>query len=131
MPFKRTPGLRLDKYTNRLFYGTQLHPSESISPVMLAQKDTILAMVSEAFTNICEFEQATKTVLDEEGLSTTQYPSYLNFSRQVYKAQLAFGGNTLINRVNIILQRWVADGYTQAILERIRDEVWTLPAPGP
>lgn len=126
---KNNPGdySRLNKYENRLFYTE----SESIPKVMIAQKELIMAQQTFHFANIVAIDRRTKTVLDEEGLSTTQYPFYLAFARGVYSRVLRFSGNTLINAVNIWLERWVADGFTQAILERIRDVVFALQAPGP
>lgn len=126
---KNNPGdySRLNKYENRLFYTE----SESIPKVMIAQKELIMAQQTFHFANIVAIDRRTKTVLDEEGLSTTQYPFYLAFPRGVYSRVLRFSGNTLINAVNIWLECWVADGFTQAILERIRDVVFALQAPGP
>jgi hypothetical protein len=89
------------------------------------------SQIEEMFPALVNMEDRVKTVLDEEGISTTQYPFYLNFGRQCFKLVREFAGGTLINRANIVLQRWVADGFTQAILERIRDVVFTLVAPGP
>jgi hypothetical protein len=94
-------------------------------------KDMMKSQIEEMFPALVNMEDRVKTVLDEEGISTTQYPFYLNFGRQCFKLVREFAGGTLINRANIVLQRWVADGFTQAILERIRDVVFTLVAPGP
>jgi hypothetical protein len=104
---------------------------EALSVKVGRLKDMMKSQVEETFTALASMEDRVKTVLDEEGLSTTQYPFYLNFGRQCFKLMREFAGPTLINRANIALQRWVADGYTQAILERIRDVVFTLVAPGP
>ena len=89
------------------------------------------SQVEEQFPLLEQMENRVKVVLDSEGLSTTQYPFYLNFGRQCYKLSRQFAGGTLLNRVNIVLERWVADGYIQSILERIRDEIFTLTAPAP
>lgn len=104
---------------------------ESLSVKVGRQKDMMKSQIEEMFPALVNMEDRVKTVLDEEGLSTTQYPFYLNFGRQCFKLVREFAGGTLINRANIALQRWVADGFTQAILERIRDTVFTLAAPGP
>ena len=89
------------------------------------------SQVEEQFPLLEQMENRVKVVLDSEGLSTTQYPFYLSFGRQCYKLSRQFAGGTLLNRVNIVLERWVADGYIQSILERIRDEIFTLTAPAP
>ncbi len=104
---------------------------EALSEKVGRLKDMMKSQVEEMFPALVDMENGVKTVLDEEGVSTTQYPFYINFGRQCFKLAREFAGGTLINRVNIALQRWVADGFTQAILERIRDVVFTLAAPGP
>ena len=104
---------------------------ESLSEKVGRLKESMKSQIEEMFPALVSMEDSVKTVLDEEGLSTTQYPFYLNFGRQCFKMSREFSGGTLINRVNIALQRWVSDGYTQAILERIRDVVFALAAPGP
>lgn len=104
---------------------------EALSVKVGRLKPSMKSQIEEMFPALVSMEDSVKTVLDEEGLSTTQYPFYLNFGRQCFKLSREFSGGTLINRVNIALQRWVSDGYTQAILERIRDVVFALAAPGP
>ena len=104
---------------------------DSLSTKVGRMKDMMKSQVEEMFPALVSMEDSVKTVLDEEGLSTTQYPFYLNFGRQCFKLSREFAGATLISRANIVLQRWVADGYVQAILERIRNTVFTLTAPGP
>jgi hypothetical protein len=118
---------RLGKYSDRLFYTGSL----AIPKVVLDQKIRMLDLETTHFNNMVQFETATKTVLDEEGIDTMQYVGYLNFSRRCYALTQKFSGPTLINAVNIALTVFVARGFVQAILERIRDEVWTLPAPTP
>jgi hypothetical protein len=118
---------RIAKYQARMFYEN----SKAIPVVMKEQKEQVMALVTQHFTNIYAFEQATKTILDEEGIDTGEYPAYLNFSRRIYTLKRSFSGESLINAVNVLLQEFVGRGFNQAILERIRDEVWTLPAPGP
>lgn len=118
---------RIAKYTNRLFYDQ----SKAIPKVMEDQKLTILALETLHFNNMVQFEAATKTILDEEAVSIRQYPAYLNFSRRCYAATQKYNGNTLISFVNQLLQYFVSRGFTQAILERIRNEVWTISPPGP
>jgi hypothetical protein len=75
----------------------------------------------------------TGTALDvyKLGQKYEEWIDRINFGRQSFKLAREFSGGTLINRVNIALQRWVADGFTQAILERIRVVVFALAAPGP
>jgi hypothetical protein len=102
---------------------------DSLSVKVGRYKEHMLSLVTQRFGELVNMEDSVKAILDEEGVSTTQYPFYLGFGRQVYRLKRKFGGGSLINATNIWLQRWVADGYTQAILERIRDTVFALGAP--
>jgi hypothetical protein len=104
---------------------------EALSEKVGRLKDMMKSQIEEMFPALEEMENRVKVVLDEEGVSTTQYPFYINFGRQCFNLVRKFAGETLKSRINIQLQRWVADGYTQAILEKIRDVIFTLAAPGP
>ncbi len=107
------------------------YAGEALSVKAGRLKDMMKSQIEEMYPALVSMEDRVKTVLDGEGVSTTHYPFYINFGRQCFKLSREFAGDTLINRANIVLQRWVADGYTQAILEKIRDTVFTLVAPGP
>jgi len=108
-----------------------LERSDGLPTNVVAQKDLIEAHQMLHFANFFSYEQRTRTVLDREGISTTLYPFYLSFSRQVYRLSQQFSGESLLFNVNILLLVWVARGLTQAILETIRDDVWHIDAPAP
>lgn len=118
----RPASYRLEKWDKNLSGNT-------LSVKVAGLKDMMKRQLTTIFEAQVQVEEAVKAILDEEGIWTTQYPFYMNFGRQCYKYKNKFSGPSLINVVNIWMQRWVADGFTQAILERIRDVVFTLPAP--
>jgi ABC-type amino acid transport substrate-binding protein len=120
----RPASYRLEKWDKKL-------TGDVLSVKVSGLKEMMKRQLTVIFEAQVTVEEAVKAVLDEEGISTTQYPFYINFGRQCYKLKNKFGGDTLKNVVNIWMQRWVADGFTQAILERIRDVVFAIPAPGP
>jgi len=115
---------RIEKWNLKLTGDLLSKRVEQLKPMMLRKVTAIFPVWSA-------LEVAVKTVLDEEGISTTQYPYYLSAARQMLKAKQRFAGNTLISRIGVIMQRWIAEGFVQAILERIRDVVLTIAPPGP
>lgn len=102
-----------------------------ISANALAYKDTMKQQVSIQFPLLEELENAVKVILGDEGVDVYQNVWYINAGREMWRKHNKFAGNQLIYECNIILQKYVSDGFVQAILERIRDVVITLPAPGP
>ncbi|MBS7252244.1 MAG: hypothetical protein KIH08_16895, partial [Candidatus Freyarchaeota archaeon] len=75
---------------------------EALSEKVGRLKDMMKSQIEELFPALVSMEDRVKTVLDEEGISTTQYPFYLNFGRQCFKLVRQFAGATLINRANIV-----------------------------
>jgi len=108
-----------------------LERSDTLPTNVIAQKELIEAHQKLHFANFFSYEQRTRTLLDAQGISTTLYPFFLSFSRQVYRLSQQFSGESLLLNVNILLLVWVGRGLTQAILETIRDDVWHIDAPAP
>jgi len=124
---------RISKYKDRLFYtpSGQAQVGEGIPYVLKGMKERMIALETSHFAALTGIDQRCSVLLNEEAVSPCQVVWYKAFARQVYKLSLQFYGGTLKSEVNILMQRWVAEGFTQAILERIRDVVFTLEAPGP
>ena len=78
-----------------------------------------------------EVENQVKLILAEAGTSTIMNSFYINFGREVYKLKLRFSGGQLLNAVNVVMNKWVARGLDQDILEKIRNTVFTIAPPAP
>jgi hypothetical protein len=88
------------------------------------------ARMSGATSSICAMETATKQVLDGEGVPTIQYPFYLDFSRSCWSyLNREFSGESLAQVVAVHVAKWVARGLTQSVLEAVRTQVHSIPAP--
>ncbi|MCX7732669.1 MAG: hypothetical protein N2248_05855 [candidate division WOR-3 bacterium] len=78
---------------------------------------------------LVEIETRVRQVLNEAGVVTILYPFYLNFGREVFARRLRFAGQSLLIEVDVLLEKWVRRSLDRQVLERIRDEVFTLTEP--
>jgi hypothetical protein len=102
-----------------------------ISANALAQIDNMRRQIEIQFPLLEQLEDQVKVILAEEGVDVYQNIPYLNFARQVWRKKNRFSGAQLQYEANLLIQRYVAKGYTEAILTRIRDVVFALAAPSP
>lgn len=80
---------------------------------------------------LVEIETKAKQVLDSADVPTVLYPFYLNFAREIYSRRRRFSGPSLSREIGVLLEKWVARTLNRAVLERIRDEALSVPAPQP
>jgi hypothetical protein len=75
---------------------------------------------------LVEMETRVRQVLNAADVPTILYPSYLNFGREVFARRLRFAGPSLLREIEILLEKWVRRTLDRQVLERIREEVFTL-----
>jgi len=79
---------------------------------------------------IASMELQVKQVLDGAGVDTTDYPGYLAFGREVWAlTRKDISGESLAKAVAILIAKWKARGYTEAVLQGIRTDVFNVSAP--
>lgn len=78
---------------------------------------------------LVEIETKAKQVLDSADVPTVLYPFYLNFAREIYSRRRRFSGPSLSREIGVLLEKWVARTLNRTVLERIRDEALSVPAP--
>jgi hypothetical protein len=78
-----------------------------------------------------KIELITKLILAEAATSTITSMWYVAFAREVAKARTMFSGGQLLGAVNVLLNKYVAQGLDQDILEKIRNTCFTLAPPTP
>lgn len=78
---------------------------------------------------LVEIETRVRQVLNEAGVVTILYPFYLNFGREVFARRMRFAGRSLLLEVEVLLEKWVHRSLDRQVLERIREEVFTLTEP--
>ncbi|MBM3315770.1 hypothetical protein FJY71_08050 [candidate division WOR-3 bacterium] len=120
----RPPTERLEKW-DRKFNTTR------IKEVLDGEKPTMKTRAGNRFVELAAIEDSTKVVLNQQGISVAQTANYLCFARQVWKADKTYEGETLAKEVAGVLMRWKDRGLSQAVLEAIRDTVFTIGPPVP
>lgn len=110
--------------------------AEGVNPTRLkedlvALKPTMVANFTERTEYLYQVEQLVKGVLASEGAVTVlMNAGYQSFAKQIVRMQAKHpGGAQLDNDVAVKLAMWKARGYTEAILIRIRNEVFSIAAP--
>ncbi len=120
----RPASRRLDKW-DAMFSG------DVVSTKLAGYKEKMREQLAAIFPQQESLENEVKLILAEAGTSTIMNPSYINFGREVYKLKLKFSGGQLLNAVNVVMNKWVARGLNQDILEKIRNTVFTIAPPAP
>ena len=120
----RPASRRLDKW-DAMFTG------DVVSTKLAAYKDKMREQLATIFPEQEALENEVKLILAEAGTPTILNPGYLNFGRQVLKLAKKFSGAQLLNAVDVVLNKWVANSLDRDILERIRNTVFVLAAPTP
>ena len=103
--------------------------TELIKQKLDVEKPTMLQRATSKFASLFDMESAVKQVLNSAGTSANDTANYLNFSRQVWKADQTYKGEALQVEVAIYLSKWTARGLSAAVCETIRNQVFTIPAP--
>lgn len=72
-----------------------------------------------------------KAVLNGEGISAIEYAFYNAAAMELFKAYNSMRGESLAIEAQTVIQKWVARGLGQTVLETIRSDVFSIPAPTP
>ena len=95
-------------------------------------RPTMYANVQAVFPLITAMELQVKQVLDGLGVSVATYAMYLSFGRELWSmTRKEISGEAAAEEADVLLQKWVGRGLTQAVLEAIRTQVFNIAAPTP
>ena len=95
-------------------------------------RPTMFTNVQAVFPLIAAMELQVKQVLDGLGVSVAQYAMYLAFGRELWAlTRKEISGESAAMEADVLLQKWVARGMAQAVLEAIRTQVFNIVAPTP
>jgi hypothetical protein len=119
------PGERISNYQDKTI-------ATRVAEDFVKKLPNMIAMETVVFNDLCTIEDRVKGILAGEAVVTCDYPKYHTFSRQIYKLQKRFlGGAGMEGEVALLVARWKARGCTEGVLNRIRDEGFSIPAPAP
>jgi len=99
----------------------------------------LLRELKDDMTRRQEYEQVllyraelkARQVLDSANVPTMLYVYYLNFAREIHNRGKRYSGSSLRREVDVLLEKWVARTLDRAVLERIRDEAFSVAEPAP
>ena len=104
--------------------------TERIKATLDDMRPTMLQNVTAVFPLITAMELQVKQVCDSAGVSTIQYPFYLNFGREMWAlSRKDISGESFAKEAAILITKWTARGLTQAVLQALRTDVFNVAAP--
>jgi len=106
--------------------------TDRVKAILDDQLTNMAGNVQAVFPLITAMELQVKQTLDALGVSIAQYAYYLDFGRELWRlTRKDISGETAAMEADVLLQKWVARGLTQAVLEAIRTQVFNIVAPAP
>ena len=102
---------------------------DRIQAITTAGKPTYLEHASSVFNDIYAMEIAVKQVLNSVGVSVSDVADYLCFGREMWSKCKTHAGETMKIEAQVLIDKWVARGLTQSVLESIRTDVFNVGPP--
>ena len=116
--------------TRRIAKWNAKFDTERVKGALDAMRPTMLQNVTAVFPLITAMELQVKQVCDGSGVSTIQYPFYLNFGRQIWAlSRKEVSGESLAQESAILITKWTARGLQGPVLQAIRTDVFNVAAP--
>ena len=116
--------------TRRIAKWNAKYDTTRIKATLDEMRPTMLQNVTAVFPLITAMELQVKQVCDGSGVSTIQYPFYLNFGRELWAlSRKDISGESYAKEAAILVTKWTARGLTQAVLQAIRTQVFNVAAP--
>jgi hypothetical protein len=109
-----------------------MYKMDRIKAALDDKRPAMLSRVTGVVPALAAIESQVKQVLDGLGVATIQYPFYLDFGRELWRMRdQDISGESAAMEADVLLQKWVTRGLTQAVLEAIRTQVFNIVAPAP
>lgn len=116
------PGDRLEKWDRKFNV-------ERVKEILEEAKPTMKNRARQMFLQQARIENATKNVMGDFGAVIKDTVSYLNFARQLWKADRTYSSKMLRMAAQELIEKWERRGLDPVVLVAIRDRVFTIPAP--
>ena len=116
--------------TKRIARWNAKYDTARIKATLDELRPAMLAAVTAVFPLLTAMELQVKQTCDASGVSTIQYPFYLNFGREIWAlTRREVSGESLAQAAAVQIAKWVARGLNQAVLQAIRSQVFNVGAP--
>jgi hypothetical protein len=119
--------------TKRVANWDQAYDTALIKSRLDAKRAAMFVRVQAQFPALTMMEAQVKQVLDGQGVSVIQYPFYLCFGRELWHVthEKEMSGSSAAKEAATLVAKWKDRGLSQAVLETIRSEVFSISAPAP
>ena len=84
-----------------------------------AQKDRMVKLETKASADLVNIELQVKQMA--QGYPALHLPYYIIFAKEIYKKQNKFKGQTLLNELRILDDKWHRRGLSASLLAEIKD----------
>ena len=104
---------------------------ETVKTKLVAKRPQMISRETKVFANQESLEKRTKAILASEGAVTAILVSqYICFVKHVNRLVGTYEGGAQLNaEVAVSLSGWKTRGLVEAVLIRLRDELFSIPAP--
>jgi len=120
----RNPSRRIAKYSAKIV-------SSVIKQRFSDWKDSMVAQVTEKFTDLANLETQAKDILEAAGVSSIDIPFYLAFVRQLYRITQTHGTGTIAtNEATLYYNTWVARGLVSTTLQSLASNLFGITITG-
>jgi len=96
-----------------------------------AMREQMKQRYEAAMSQMYVYEEKTREVLNMSGVHTSNYVSYLNYARQLYKLsrQRHVSGESFAMAAKVLKDKWAARELKPAVLDKIRTQVFDIKEP--
>jgi len=119
------PGQRTEKYT------VKFNPAY-IGDYITANKSRMSTGAGFSFDKQAQIQMRIRAVLAGEAVTSLQYMWYYAFGNEVRGILTGFRviGAAAVAEVAIVLYKYKTRGLSESVLNKVRSEVFSIPAPG-
>ena len=116
--------------TKRIGNWDEKYNLERVNAVLTEKRPQMLQNMSAVVPLMTAMELQVKQVCDGAGVSIIQYPFYLCFGREMWSMiRKDISGESAAQAAAVLITKWTARGLTQAVLQSIRTDVFSVAAP--
>ena len=116
--------------TKRIGNWDEKYNLERVNAVLTEKRPKMLQNMSAVVPLMTARELQVKQVCDGSGVSIIQYPFYLCFGREMWSMiRKDISGESAALAAAVLITKWTARGLTQAVLQAIRTDVFSVAAP--
>ena len=78
---------------------------------------------------LCAVELKARQVLNSANVPSMLYAFYLNYARELHRLKKRMAGPSLAREAGVLLEKWVARTLDRTVLERIREDAFSVGDP--